>query len=152
MHRMRWWHIEDIAALEQEVFADTAWSPAQFWGELARTNRTYFVLLDSDAKSESVCGYAGLATVPPEGDIQTVALAPRIQGMGWGGRLVAALLAEARLQGCTSVLLEVADGNDAAVKLYEREGFDVIARRSSYYGPGRDALIMRWRERSDVDS
>lgn len=149
MHRMRWWHIENVAALEQQVFADTAWSPSQFWGELARVNRTYFVLLDSDAKSGSVCGYAGLATVPPEGDIQTVAVAPWIQGLGWGGRLVAALLAEARQQGCTSVLLEVAAGNDAAVKLYERQGFDAIARRSSYYGPGRDALIMRWRERSD---
>jgi [ribosomal protein S18]-alanine N-acetyltransferase len=152
MHRMRWWHIEQVAALERSVFGDTAWSPSQFWGELARDNRTYYVLLDSAGKSdgagETVCGYAGLATVPPEGDIQTVAVAPGIQGMGWGSRLVATLLEEARRQGCTSVLLEVASGNDAAVKLYEQQGFDVIARRSSYYGPGRDALIMRWRKGS----
>lgn len=156
MHRMRWWHIEQVAALEKSVFVDTAWSPSQFWAELARANRTYFVLLESDGQSdgvsdgagETVCGYAGLATVPPEGDIQTVAVAPEIQGMGWGSRLVATLLEEARSQGCTSVLLEVASGNDAAVKLYERQGFDVISRRSSYYGPGRDALIMRWRDGS----
>lgn len=136
---MRWWHIAPATDLEREVFGDTAWSAAQFWSELARENRRYRVLLDRD----EVVGYAGLATTPPDADVQTLAVAPRLRGQGWGARLLDQLVDMARETGCTRLLLEVAADNRAAVALYERSGFDAIARRSSYYAPGRDAIIMR---------
>jgi ribosomal-protein-alanine N-acetyltransferase len=43
------------------------------------------------------------------------------------------------------VLLEVNAESAPAVTLYESAGFEVISRRSSYYGPGQDAFIMRRR-------
>jgi ribosomal-protein-alanine N-acetyltransferase len=150
IQKMRWWHIASVAQLEKKVFPDTAWSPAQFWGELARDNRFYFVLTESDSQGSEVWGYAGLAVVPPEADIQTVAVSPQVQGQGWGSRLVDTLLESARMQGCTSVILEVAHSNESALRLYARAGFSVISRRSGYYGPGQDALIMRWRHGTEV--
>jgi [ribosomal protein S18]-alanine N-acetyltransferase len=150
IQRMRWWHIAAVAELEKEVFPDTAWSPAQFWGELARENRSYYVLTESGSQSSEVLGYAGLSVIPPDADIQTVAVAPQVQGQGWGSRLVDTLLEAARKHGCSSVILEVAHSNESALRLYRRMGFSAISRRSGYYGPGQDALIMKWRHATEV--
>lgn len=140
---MRWWDIEAVLGIERAVFPDTAWSAAQFWSELAQPGRCYLVH-DDDA---GVCGYGGLMTVPPTGDIQTIAVAPRAQGTGVGRSLLAALLVKAQAAGCTEVLLEVRADNDRAIAVYEAAGFEPIARRSSYYAPGIDAVIMRRQER-----
>jgi ribosomal protein S18 acetylase RimI-like enzyme len=40
------------------------------------------------------------------------------------------------------MMLEVEDGNEPALALYQQLGFVTLARRSNYYGPGRDALVM----------
>lgn len=140
---MRWWDIEAVLGIEREVFPDTAWSAAQFWSELAQPNRWYVVHDDG----AGVCGYAGLMTVPPTADVQTIAVAPRAQGMGVGRTLLQALLSEAEDAGCTEVLLEVRADNERAIEVYDVAGFESIARRSSYYGPGSDAVIMRRRRR-----
>jgi [ribosomal protein S18]-alanine N-acetyltransferase len=139
---MRWWDIPSVLAIDEAVFAATAWSAAQFWGELARPNRTYVVLRDPVGE---VRGYAGLAMLPPEADVQTIAVRPDVRGQGGGSILLRHLLNEARSQECTAVLLEVRADNASAIAMYERFGFTVISRRSNYYGPGSDALIMRLR-------
>ena len=47
-------------------------------------------------------------------------------------------------EGVEAVLLEVRADNDAASRLYDRAGFEVISVRRRYYQPGDvDALVMR---------
>ncbi len=138
---MRWWDIAALHPVEEELFGPTAWSPAQFWSELAQPNRTYRVAEDA----EGIVGYAGLMSVPPTADVQTVAVSGGAQRRGIGRALLTELLDAARRTGCTEMLLEVHADNDAAVALYIVEGFEVIARRTDYYGAGADALIMRRR-------
>ena len=55
------------------------------------------------------------------------------------------LLEIAEASDCREVLLEVRADGVEAIALYRSEGFEVIARRADYYGPGEDALIMRRR-------
>jgi [ribosomal protein S18]-alanine N-acetyltransferase len=136
---MRWWDIEPAAALEVELFEFDAWSVEQFWGELAQPTRRYLVAEDDGV----ICGYAGLFVLPPDADVQTIAVAPDRQGTGLGGILLRALFDQAR--DCGSVLLEVRSDNAAAIALYRRFGFEVISRRSNYYAPNVDALVMRVR-------
>lgn len=145
---MRWWHIEQAAALEVQLFGDAAWSAETFWSELARPEtRCYTVALDDRAEERAedqrVSGYAGLMVVGTQADVQTVAVAPSAGGRGLGGRLLRRMLDQARDAGARTVMLEVRADNDRALNLYERNGFERIARRSGYYGPGRDALILR---------
>lgn len=145
---MRWWHIEQAMVWESELFANSAWSAAQMWSELARDQRRYYVLTaagEGTDMPESVLGYAGISILAPDADVQTVAVAPFLQGRGWGRRLVVRLLEDAAESGCTQVMLEVRADNEAALALYEGLGFEVIARRTAYYGAGEDALIMRLR-------
>ena len=136
---MRWWDIEPVMQIETRVFDATAWTPAQFWSELAQPTREY-VVAEGD---EGVIGYAGLFALPPDSDIQTIAVAPSAQGTGLGRRLAEHVMERARERGCGHMMLEVRADNDAARRLYERLGFEQIAVRASYYGPGMDAVIMR---------
>lgn len=136
---MRWWDIEQVSALEQQLFPIDAWSTEQFWGELAQPTRRYLIAQEDDV----IVGYAGLFLLPPDADIQTIAVAPGAQGKG-----VAKLLLGEMLRGvkdCSSVMLEVRSDNVPAITLYETFGFEAISRRTNYYGSGIDALMMRLR-------
>ncbi|HTY70792.1 MAG TPA: ribosomal protein S18-alanine N-acetyltransferase [Actinomycetes bacterium] len=137
---MRWWDVEELAALEEEAFPDLPWSAAAFWSELAGVPLTrWYVVAEEDG---GIAGYAGLFATGPEADVQTVAVRPDRRGSGLADRLVTALLEEAGRRGAARVLLEVRDDNTPALRLYERHGFAAVGRRRGYYGPGRDAVVM----------
>ena len=138
---MRWWDIPDVISIEESAFPATAWSPAQFWSELAQDDRVYLVA----EISGRLVAYAGVMVRPPTADIQTIAVAADCRGRGIGRDLLDRLLRVAEGSGCSEVLLEVNAESAPAVTLYESAGFEVISRRSSYYGPGQDAFIMRRR-------
>ena len=60
----------------------------------------------------------------------------------WG--VGAATLAIAAWAGLSGGFARGAD-NAAALRLYERRGFEALSRRRDYYAPGIDALVMRAR-------
>jgi ribosomal-protein-alanine N-acetyltransferase len=93
--------------------------------------------------SGTVVGYGGIMTVGAEGDVQTLAVEESQRRSGIGGVLLDALVQEATRRGCSRVTLEVAADNREAQTLYSTRGFEQLARRSGYYGPGRDAVVMR---------
>jgi ribosomal-protein-alanine N-acetyltransferase len=139
---MRWWDIEPIMKLEQELFAEDAWTDTMFWSELAeRDSRTYVVAVDSD----EVVGYAGLCAYSDDVSyVQTIGVTQRHQRHGVGTALLMALLGVADSRGAAHVDLEVRADNSAAITLYERHGFAPLGLRRGYYQPsGADALVMR---------
>ncbi|MCZ3388750.1 MAG: ribosomal protein S18-alanine N-acetyltransferase [Actinomycetia bacterium] len=149
LRRMRWWDIDAVHALEERVFAETAWSRETFWSELAGVPQTrHYVVV---ASGEPIVGYAGLMAIGPDADVQTLAVASDYQRQGVGAQLLDSLIDEAKLRCCSRLTLEVAAASEPARRLYLRRGFEVIARRSGYYGPGADALIMRLRVRSEPE-
>lgn len=138
---MRWWDIQRVHVIEAAVFPKSAWTVEMFWSELAGVPDTrWYVVAES---ADDVVGYAGLRAVPPEADVQTLAVAPAAQRAGIGQRLLDTLVDEARRRHCTRLFLEVAADNAAAQLLYQRNAFEVTARRSNYYGHGLDAVMMQ---------
>jgi ribosomal-protein-alanine N-acetyltransferase len=135
--RMRWWHVEDVMVLEQELFGAESWSAAAYWNELAETaTRHYVVALDGDRP----VGYAGAAVLDDEAHVLTIGVTGRAQGRGVGTALLRDLLAAA---GDRRVLLDVRADNDPAQRLYRRHGFAPVGRRRRYYQPsGVDAVVM----------
>jgi ribosomal-protein-alanine N-acetyltransferase len=151
LRRMRWWDVEAVQALDAELFGPTAWSPAVFWSELAAGESRWYVL--AEAADGTLAGYAGLHVSGSEADVQTIGVAPAVQGHSVGTRLLRALTAEAVRRGATSLLLEVRADNEAAVGLYTREGFERISVRRRYYQPGDvDAWVMRRRPVPALDA
>jgi ribosomal-protein-alanine N-acetyltransferase len=139
---MRWWDVEEVAAVEPLLFGGDAWSAETFWSELAAPGRWY-VLATAGGRP---VGYAGLAVAGAHADVQTLAVHPGAQGRGTGGVLVRALVEQASRSGASSLLLEVRADNLPAIALYERHGFERIAVRRRYYQPGDvDAHVMRRR-------
>jgi ribosomal protein S18 acetylase RimI-like enzyme len=79
--------------------------------------------------AEGVLGSAGLGShwEPEKATTATLFgmyVAPRARGRGIGEALVRAVLEQARRLGKSAVVLEVTVGNDAAIALYERCGFE----------------------------
>jgi ribosomal-protein-alanine N-acetyltransferase len=138
--RMRWWHIDDVLPLEEDLFVDDRWTARTYWSELAQLEtRHYLVAVDGQA----VVGYAGLCDYPDEAFVQTIAVARQAQGNRLGSRLLQALLDEAAGRGQRRVLLEVRADNARAIALYERFGFRRTGVRRGYYQPsGTDAFVM----------
>ena len=140
---MRWWDVPAVHDIETRSFPGTAWSIETFWTELAGVpeTRRYWVA----EVGGTVVGYAGVMVVGNEADVQTIAVAPDHRGAGLGAELLSQVVTEAQQRNCRQVMLEVAADNEAALRLYERNGFEPLAKRSNYYGRGRDALVMRAR-------
>lgn len=130
-----------LASLELECFGADAWSAESLRQELSGVPATRHLVVAHDAE-DGLIGYGALMALGETADVHRIAVAPDRRRSGLGGRLLQALLTEASLRGCTTVLLEVAADNVAAVAMYTRAGFATIHRRASYYGRGRDALVM----------
>jgi ribosomal-protein-alanine N-acetyltransferase len=134
---------DDCAALERLLFAgDDPWSARMFRDEL-EVGHFYLAARTADR----LIGYGGLALIagPPqvEAEIHTVGVHSDHQRHGVGRRLVAGLLGRADELAAT-VFLEVRTDNEAALALYESEGFEKLGVRRNYYRPsGADAFTMR---------
>jgi ribosomal-protein-alanine N-acetyltransferase len=136
---MRWWDLAAVIAMERELF-DDAWSPELFWDELAQGPTRTYVVAEEDGE---VVGYAGLAAMPDEGYVQTLAVAPAVRRRGLGATLLTHLMDDSKRRGLPRMGLEVRIDNEPAIRLYERFGFEAIAVRKRYYQPsGTDALVM----------
>jgi ribosomal-protein-alanine N-acetyltransferase len=135
---MRWPDIEAVHAIESAVFEVDPWSAEQFWGELAQPTRSYVVAEDDG----TIIGYAGAYLLPPDADVQTIAVSGAAQGRGVGRLLLEELIAIAVRYECSQLLLEVRSDNASALGMYERFGFESISKRRDYYASGVDALIM----------
>ena len=92
-----------------------------------------------------LAGYGLLSIAAGEAHILNLCAAPEVQRAGHGRRLLRALLQVARGRRAERVFLEVRPSNDAAIALYDSEGFNEIGRRPRYYpaAHGReDAIVM----------
>ncbi|MCC7328497.1 MAG: ribosomal protein S18-alanine N-acetyltransferase [Burkholderiales bacterium] len=83
-----------------------------------------------------------------EAQLLNLSVVPDARREGLGGALLRRFLSDTLRLGALQVFLEVRVGNTAAIALYEREGFQGVARRAGYYPPGpdgvrEDALVMR---------
>lgn len=132
-------HIPAILAIESQT--NTApWSERSFRNELDHNRGLFLVAI----LQGQVIGYGGVWLVIDEAHITTVAVAPEHQRQGIGERLMVELLQGAKERGMLCSTLEVRAGNDAAIKLYEKLGYHVSARRKGYYPDNREDAIVMW--------
>jgi len=139
---MRWWDIDKVTQLEKELFVEDAWTDTMFWSELADPQSRHYVVAED---GDDIVGYAGLcAYASGESYVQTIGVRADQRRAGVGTALLVDLMTEAERRGGRRIDLEVRDGNDEAIRLYEKHGFRRIGVRRGYYQPsGADALVMR---------
>ncbi|MGF1648350.1 MAG: ribosomal protein S18-alanine N-acetyltransferase [Kineosporiaceae bacterium] len=143
IRRMRWWDVAAALAIERQAFPDDAWSAETFWSELAERGTRRYVVAEAAGR---IVGYAGIAVVGSEADLQTIAVVGGSRGSGLGRRLLAEVTAAAATEGVQRMYLEVRADNPGAVALYRSAGWEEAGRRRGYYrrtdAASIDALVM----------
>ena len=128
-----------IMGLERAGFAaPEQWSERSWLGELLGENRKILI-----ARGEQTLGVISFGVVGELADLHRLVVAPGHRRRGIGTELVQAGLRLVRGQGVRAVILEVDYRNEPAIALYQEIGFEQLAARENYYGPGRHALILK---------
>ncbi|MFT4245149.1 MAG: ribosomal protein S18-alanine N-acetyltransferase [Micrococcaceae bacterium] len=125
--------LKTLHNLEQQIFPEDAWSYKLFEAEFNQKNTKYYV-----AETDKIVGYAGIANGPDYSDIMTLAVLPKYRKQGIAKELLTRLLAQTE----TRILLEVCEDNQAAIKLYQQFGFNIIDVRKRYYPDQKNAMVM----------
>lgn len=122
------------------------WSLEHFTEELGKPySRT-----DLCWRNGRLAGFICTWLVADELQIQNVATAPEFRRQGVAAHLLTLVLKRSAKAGFETAWLEVRIGNEAAIALYKRFGFQEVARRPGYYLDGEDALVMCYKpERSE---
>lgn len=91
----------------------------------------------------SILGFAVASLVPPQSELESIAVAPESQRLGLGESLFQALEAELKAAGVDDLLLEVGASNHPALAFYRALGFVKTGLRPGYYAdPIEDAVLM----------
>jgi [ribosomal protein S18]-alanine N-acetyltransferase len=138
-------YLDDAAALHEAIF-DRPWSQDALRDLLAMSGADGAVIL-SDTREPAFAGFVLFQCIGDFAEILTLAVAPDHRGRGLGRSLVQQVFARARETGAEKVMLEVQDGNVAAIQLYESLGMTAFDRRRNYYkaadGSHADAIMMQ---------
>lgn len=128
--------VDNVYRLECLIFND-AWSYKNF---LSETDGSYhkkpFVLEVNGV----LAGYTFIWIIADEIHINNIAINPDFQRKGLGLKLIRFIFD--KFKDYNKFLLEVRKSNKAAIRLYQKCGFEVLYIRSKYYSDGEDALVM----------
>jgi ribosomal protein S18 acetylase RimI-like enzyme len=129
--------LDALLALEQSAFTTDHLSRRQYRHHLTNPNAAVLV-------ARGAAGVLGKAVLffNARHDIArlySIAVGEAARGMGLGAALLAAAEREAKRRGRGRMRLEVSQGNEGAVRLYERHGFRRIGERQGYYENGEHA-------------
>ena len=115
---------------EMQSFAEARWAKvviAELDGLLAG-----FCIAHVEAAKRGCVGY-----------VVTLDVAPQFRRGGLATGLMQRMESEAHIAGCAEMRLHVFTGNEAAIRFYERTGYEFVKRDKGFYGVGVDALVYR---------
>lgn len=136
-------HADRLARLHAGLFPE-GWDAASFERLLVHPGSVAFV---AGIGPTLLGGFALAQVAADEAEILTIGVIADWQRSGVGRLLLDGLKRAVVRAGATSLFLEVAADNDAALALYRRAGFVETGRRKGYYsrtgGASVDAVVMR---------
>lgn len=121
--------LEPLAELEAAHGWLTGGSREPLAATLADASTAVFGLMAGDR----LVGYAAVARLPFEAELQAILVADAWRGQGLAWRLLGAVADQARDWRSERLLLEVRAGNAPAIALYRAAGFDADGIRRDYY-------------------
>ena len=133
-----------LVSMERVLFADSPWTTGQFKEAFQGVPTIrHFLVATNDA--DEIVGYAAVLVVAPgvEADVLTVAVLPDYTRQGIASHFMNELEKWSQNKQALAMMLEVGVENASAIALYKKLGYQTIATRKNYYGPGLDAFVMR---------
>jgi len=119
------------------------------WAQIAYTNALdpeiapQRIALVAELAEASLAGFLITILIPPQAELETIAVARDAQRQGIATRLLDKLLFILQKRQITEVMLEVRESNYAARYFYASAGFSEMGRRAGYYtDPKEDAILL----------
>lgn len=126
--------------LENICFADP-WTVDGIVSMLVK-DCSYFFVAECDGV---FAGYSEMYIVLDEGNVCNIAVQPDYRKLGIGQKLVEALINAGKELNLSVMMLEVRKGNEKAIRLYEKCGFEHVGTRKNYYDhPIEDGLMYNY--------
>ena len=119
--------IPQVADIERRSY-EFPWSHGVF-RDCLLAGYSCFVL----EREGDVVGYSILSVAAGEAHILNLCIDPKFRQLGYGEMLLDELLQRAAHEEVREILLEVRPSNEAAIALYRKKGFRLIASRPAYY-------------------
>jgi ribosomal-protein-alanine N-acetyltransferase len=136
--------LDRLARLHARCFPLDAWDAVALAGLLAMPPASGHV---AETDTGEAVGILFDLIVAGEAEILTLGVDPAYRRRGIARALLEGLYARALSVGANRVVLEVAAGNDGAMRLYENGGFRRVGQRPNYYqrpgGRTEDAWLLR---------
>lgn len=133
--------IDEVVEIEKVSFS-TPWTKEGFCESLKKDYCCYIVARTND---NVLAGYCGFYQSDIEADITNVAVSLDYRNKGVAYKMLKYLIEIGEKRGVQDFTLEVRAGNEIAIKLYKKLGFESVGFRKNFYAnPTEDACIM-WR-------
>lgn len=101
------------------------------------------IALVAESPGTTIVGFSVTVLIPPQAELETIAVAQEARRQGIATGLFVELLAILKQREITEVMLEVRESNHAARSLYPSLGFVETGRRGAYYSdPKEDAILF----------
>lgn len=101
------------------------------------------IALVAEARDARLAGFLVTVLIPPQAELESIAVAQSAQRQGIGTGLLTELFEILGDQRMTEVMLEVRESNHAARAFYRSLGFGETGRRFEYYAePKEDAILV----------
>ena len=138
--------LKHVAAIERASY-DFPWSRGVFRDCLLAGYQSFVIEMTGMAcnqNSRVVRGYGIMSVAAGEAHILNLCIHSEYQSVGYGRRLLNALIAKAKILGVERIFLEVRPSNNIAISLYQSLGFKQIGVRPSYYQAtvGREDAVI----------
>jgi ribosomal-protein-alanine acetyltransferase len=141
---MRKEDLDRVVAVASGLKEAPLWAPAAYLAALDLSSMPRRVALVAEApESGAMVGFAVASVLPPQGELESIAVAAAAQRQGVGRRLISTLVEELKAAGVDEVFLEVRASNERALAFYRSLGWRETGRRRRYYpDPEEDAVLM----------
>ena len=135
--------VDAVMALAESLDAAPHWPRSAYETALDPAAVPHRAALVAEV-SGVVAGFAIASLIPPQAELETIAVSQPFQRRGAGSLLLSTLLLVLKSRHIAEITLEVRASNLAARAFYRAHSFLDASRRTAYYADsGEDAIIMR---------
>ena len=144
MRRMRIEDVDQVAEIAAGLKDAPHWPRSVYVAALdPAATPPRVALIAADGASGEVAGFAVASVLPPQAELESIAVRPVAQRLGVGSKLIDLLVDDLKAAGVSEVLLEVRASNRTGLAFYVSRGWRQTGNRSRYYAdPEEDAILM----------
>ena len=135
--------IGPIMAIASTLKDAPHWPQSDYVAALDPSSTPHRIAVVAANAAGDVAGFAIASLLPPQAELETIAVQAEAQRQGIGTKLLSHLIDELKAAAVSEILLEVRASNHTGNAFYRVHGFRQTGLRPRYYAePEDDAILM----------